>query len=377
MQDELYGQAPRKSPSPMPGIAFLVIVGLGLGAYFVGRGAGNGSNPRPVVPRADLTSHEQATVEIFESMAPGVVHVTCVERQLFGGEAATPRGTGTGFVWDDQGHIVTNYHVVSDGQGVWVRFKGSKENRTAKIVGIAPDHDLAVLRVNSTPSIGFHPIPIGSSHDLRVGQTVLAIGNPFGLDHTLTSGIVSALNRQIKSKSGRQISGVIQTDAAINPGNSGGPLLDSAGRVIGVNTAILSDVGQSAGIGFAVPVDLVNRVVPDLIAHGRVRRPRMGIIILDRPGAYLGYEPSGIVVRRVEKGSPADLAGIRPVNVDGRGYVRGADVITHINGKSVRTYNDLREVLEQYSGGDELVLKVERKDLGRTVEIKLELTEPQ
>jgi S1-C subfamily serine protease len=233
------------------------------------------AQPRAVTARGELTSDEQGTIGLFKAVSPSVVHVTnlAVRRVAFGVQAV-PRGAGTGFIWDDTGFIVTNYHVVEGASGARVILADGSTYDSDQIWGY-PDKDLAIIRIKA-PKEKLKPIAVGTSHDLQVGQTTLAIGNPFGLDQTLTTGIISALGREIESTNGRPIQGVIQTSAAINAGNSGGPLLDSAGRLIGVNTAILSPSGTFAGIGFAIPVDEVNRVVPQLIAHGKVVRPPVG-----------------------------------------------------------------------------------------------------
>ena len=231
-----------------------------------------------MTPRGPLAADEQAHIDLFRRSSPSVVHITTVatQRDLFSMNVMqVPRGTGTGFVWDDSGHIVTNFHVIQGGSGAKVTL-ADQTTFDAKLVGAFPDRDLAVLRIEA-PKAKLPPLAIGSSRDLIVGQRVYAIGNPFGLDQTLTIGIVSALNREIESFNGRSIRGVVQTDAAINPGNSGGPLLDSAGRLIGVNTQIASPSGASAGIGFAIPVDEVNRIVPRLIRDGRFVRPAIGV----------------------------------------------------------------------------------------------------
>ncbi len=232
--------------------------------------------PRAVAPRGPLAADELANVELFRRTSPSVVHITTLETQRDFFSRATqevPRGTGTGFVWDGDGHIVTNYHVIQGASAARVTLADQSTHK-ASLVGFFADRDLAVLKIE-VPRLP--PIPLGTSRDLLVGQRVYAIGNPFGLDQTLTTGIVSALNREIESFNSRTIRGVIQTDAAINPGNSGGPLLDSAGRLIGVNTQIASPSGASAGIGFAIPVDEVNRIVPRLIRDGRFVRPALGV----------------------------------------------------------------------------------------------------
>jgi len=233
--------------------------------------------PRPVAARGDLAADEQATIALFKQASPSVVYITTLARRLVGYFDVTevPQGTGSGFLWDGSGHVVTNFHVIQGASAARVTLHDGSE-WTATLVGASPDHDLAVLRI-AAPRQRLAPILVGRSGDLQVGQRVFAIGNPFGLDFTLTTGIVSALGRSIPSLTGRKIEDVIQTDAAINPGNSGGPLLDSAGRLVGVNTQIASPSGASAGIGFAVPVDTVNRVVPQLIAHGKLARPWLGI----------------------------------------------------------------------------------------------------
>jgi 2-alkenal reductase len=259
----------------------------------------------------------------------------------FGEDTRTRRGTGSGFVWDRGGHIITNHHVVAGAQQVFVRFDQG-EVYPARLVGSSPDHDLAVLRV-SAPATALKPIPIGKSADLVIGQAVFAIGNPFGLNRTLTTGIVSSLDRTLPTQSGREISGVIQTDAAINPGNSGGPLIDSAGRLIGVNTAIASNTGSSAGIGFAVPVDTVNKIVPQIISNGKPARPGIGIQAGSQElAARLGV--NGIVVINVQPGGAAERAGLRGVDMQAQ---RLGDVIVAVNGKAVSSISDLAAELEK------------------------------
>ena len=319
------------------------------------------ASPRPVVPRGALLPVEQALVERFRESRASVVYITTLayQRDWFSMDVEkVATGTGSGFVWDEQGHIVTNYHVVEQAQELEVTFS-DHSTRRAVVVGLAPEKDLAVLRLAEPPK-GVRPIPLGSSGDLQVGQSVLAIGNPFGLDQTLTTGVVSALGRTMTSPSGRRIGGVIQTDAAINPGNSGGPLLDSAGRLIGVNTAIQSPSGASAGIGFAVPVDTVNRVVPQLIARGRLQRPDLGFEALN-PG-YAGYfgNPKGVIVLRVRAGGPAARAGLQGVGRSGRRFVLG-DVIVAVDGHPVKDPDDLLDRVEQAAPGSVLKLEVLRE----------------
>jgi len=311
------------------------------------------AEPRAVTARGDLASDELNTIDIFRANSPAVVYVTsiAVRRGLFSLNAVEiPQGTGSGFVWDDQGRIVTNYHVISDANRVKVTMA---DNSTWKavLIGAAPDKDIAVLQIDA-PSHRLRPIAIGSSKDLLVGQKVFAIGNPFGLDQTITSGIISALNREIKAVTGRMIQGVIQTDAAINPGNSGGPLLDSAGRLIGVNTAIYSPSGAFAGIGFAVAVDIVNTIVPQIIKHGRIIRPGIGATLADeRVAQRLGLE--GVLILNLEKGGPAEKAGMLPTT-QYRGEIILGDIITAVAGAQVRSFEDLLTELERYRVGAEV-----------------------
>ena len=269
-----------------------------------------------------------------------------------------PEGTGSGFVWDQGGHIVTNFHVIKDAQAAHVTLADHTTYR-ASLVGAAPDKDLAVLHIDA-PKSKLAPIEVGSSEDLQVGQMAYAIGNPFGLDLTLTTGVISALGRQIQSVTKRTIKNVIQTDAAINPGNSGGPLLDSAGRLIGVNTAIYSPSGSSAGIGFAIPVDEVNRVVPQLIKKGKVDSPGLGVQILeDRSARELNVD-KGAVVLNVYSNSPADKAGLRPTRQTRSGRIRLGDIITAIDDKPVEKANDYFDILEKYKNGDTVTLTILR-----------------
>lgn len=333
------------------------------------------AEPREIQARGELAADEQTTIAIFESVSPAVVYITTSERVLdlmTRNLLEVPRGTGTGFVWDRQGHVVTNHHVVADVQAAYVRLANQRVYE-ATLVGVSPEHDIAVLRID-TRSSGPPPVAIGSSHDLRVGQKVFAIGNPFGLDYSLTSGVISALDRSIPSSEGRTIEHLIQTDAAINPGNSGGPLIDSAGRVIGMNTAIFSASGSFAGIGFAVPIDTINRVVPRLIAHGRYVRPALGVVtdrdLSRRLAEAMGVD--GVVVLRVQEGSPAARAGLRSAIVTQGGDVARADVIQAVEGRAVRTVEELLEVLDGFQVGDRVMLRIYRE--GETIEVGVVLS---
>ena len=326
---------------------------------------------RTVTARGELFSDERSTINLFRQASPSVVNITTigVERDLFTLNLyQIPQGTGSGFVWDINGDIITNFHVIQNADSAQVTL-ADQSNWKARVVGVAPDKDLAVLRIDA-PANRLRPIPIGTSKDLQVGQSVYAIGNPFGLDQTLTTGVISALNREIESVTRRPIQGVIQSDAAINPGNSGGPLLDSAGRLIGVNTAIYSTSGTSAGIGFAIPVDTVNRIVPELIRSGKIIRPGLGIQIADDQIAQrLGV--TGILVVDVARGSAAAKAGIQPTRRDAEGRLRLGDIITALDGKKVESPTDLYLLLEKYKIGDAVNISILRN--GKTVETKVAL----
>jgi len=310
--------APRAVSSVWPVLVLFLGLALLLGGlvywFWPGRSVSGPAQARAVTPAGKLADDEQATIQIFKNASPSVVHVTnlAVQRTSFSLNAQTiERGVGTGFVWDDNGHIVTNYHVVQGANLARVVFQDGTSYETRQI-WTYPDKDIAVLQVQA-PKSKLVPITVGSSHDLQVGQKTFAIGNPFGLDQTLTTGVVSALGREMTSPNNRPIRGVIQTSAAINPGNSGGPLLDSSGRLIGMNTAILSESGSFAGIGFAIPVDEINRVVPQLVNNGKVVRPRLGVQIAEDEQAHqLGVKEGALVVR-VFPGSPAEAAGLQGV----------------------------------------------------------------
>jgi 2-alkenal reductase len=335
-------------------VATTLIIVL-LAAYFaqpfVERSLYGTTTPRTVAPRADLADFEKTTVELFERVAPSVVQVVRLS-----GDAAHPTGvgSGTGFVWDAVGHIVTNNHVIEGASAVAVRLASGTVGE-ADIVGRAPNYDLAVLRLKGQVAMP-PPVAVGTSRDLKVGQAAFAIGNPFGLDQSLTTGIISALKRRLPTSGGREVADVIQTDAAINPGNSGGPLLDSAGRLIGVTTAIFSPSGAYAGIGFAIPVDVVNRVVPELIRSGRVPVPGIGILAADEADtARAGV--SGVVVAQVVPGLPAERAGMVGIDAAQR---RIGDVITEVNGQPVRRLADLTDELERAGVGQSVTLKLRR-----------------
>ena len=328
--------------------------------------AAQAAEPRPVTPRGPLLPHEQSLVRLFDAAAPSVAYINTEQLRatgLFG--ATVAQGAGSGFVWDSAGHVVTNHHVIQGARRVFVRLD-SADVIEARVIGAAPEYDLAVVRLARVPP-GLRPIPLGSSSDLRIGQAVFAIGNPFGLQRTLTQGIVSALDRELPTTGYREVAGVIQTDAAINPGNSGGPLLDSAGRLIGVNTAIRSASGSSAGVGFAIPVDLVNRIVPVLIARGRAPLPGIGITPV-RPDLVARAGISGVVIASVGAGSPAAQAGLQPI--DQRSGALG-DVIVAVNGRRVDTLSTFVTELDR-AGIDSMVeLTVERDGKARTVTLRV------
>jgi 2-alkenal reductase len=322
-------------------------------------------NVRAVEQRGALSDAERANIEIFERVSPSVVQVVTqstanpLSEESEGGGSAS----GTGFVWDDAGHVVTNNHVVQNASQIAIRLASGEAVR-AELIGTTPNYDLAVLRIRSSRKLP-PPIAVGSSSELKVGQFAFAIGNPFGLDQSMSSGIISALKRRLPTSSGREIANVIQTDTAINPGNSGGPLLDSAGRLIGVTTAILSPSGSNAGIGFAIPVDIVNRVVPELIRNGRVPTPGIGIVAASEAVATrLGAE--GVIVVRTAPGSPAERAGIRGVDFS-TGEI--GDVITAADGKQVHRLSDLTDQLEQVGAGKSVRLSLKRGSQTRDVEV--------
>ena len=332
---------------------------------------------RPAAARPDLDSEERRTIDLFKDASRSVAFITTQVAQVdywTRNVFEVPAGSGSGFVWDDRGHVVTNFHVVQDADSAKVTIGDAEYEAT--IVGYARDQDLAVLKV-AAPRERLVPIRVGMSTDLQVGQKVYAIGNPFGLDFTLTTGIVSALGRTIQGVGGATIFDVVQTDAAINPGNSGGPLLDSAGRLIGVNTAIYSPSGASAGIGFAVPVDTVSRIVPELIVHGRVIRPILGVDLDERLSAYvtrrLGVE--GVLLRGVARGGGAAAAGLEGTSVDRRGTVVPGDVVQDIDGKPVKSTSDLLGRLGSYRPGDTVTLTVWRDGKTRQVRVRLQAPE--
>ena len=324
------------------------------------------SEKRAITPRGPLAADELANIEAFRRLSPSVVHITtlAVQRDLFSRSLQqVSRGTGTGFVWDANGHVVTNWHVIEDGNAARVTLS-DQSSWPARLVGAFPDRDLAVLKIDA-PREKLPAIPVGSSRDLQVGQKVFAIGNPFGLDQTLTTGIVSALNRTIESSTNRSIRGVVQTDAAINPGNSGGPLLDSAGRLIGVNTQIASPSGASAGIGFAIPVDEVNRVVPRLIRDGKITRPALGVAAAqDNLHRALGLPP-GVALVQVTPNGLAARAGLEPFARGDDGRIVAGDVITAINDEPVATLDDMLTALEKRRPGETVTLSVWRSGRSR------------
>jgi S1-C subfamily serine protease len=328
--------------------------------------------PPPITPRADLTQLEKSTVDLFSQRSKSVVHITTVklETDIFRLNAlAVPQGMGSGFVWDTDGHIVTNYHVIREANGARVTL-ADQSVWEADLVGKSPRNDIAVLRIRAPKDV-LIPIAIGSSQDLAVGQQVFAIGSPFGLDATLSTGVISGLGREIEGLTGLPIHGAIQTDAAINPGNSGGPLLDSSGRLIGMNTSILSPSGGSAGVGFAVPIQIIARAVPELIKYGREVRPTIGAqYAADAIARRFGLR--GALIVEIAKDSPAEKAGLRPTRQEiSTGRIVLGDCIIGLDGKPIETDTDLFLALEQYKAGDKVKLTVWRNN--QAIDLELEL----
>jgi len=360
-------------------LALMLGVGIGLLVPRV-RGTGPLLAPekavRPVAPRGDLEPDEKETIDLFRKASPSVVYITNLglRRDLFSMDVTeTPQGTGSGFIWETSGYVVTNFHVIQNASSAEVTLE-DHSSWPARLVGYEADKDLAVLKIDP-PAGKLRALAVGASNDLQVGQKVYAIGNPFGLDQTLTTGIISALDRQIASVSGRSIRGVIQTDAAINPGNSGGPLLDSAGRLIGVNTAIYG-AGTYTGVGFAVPVDTVNRVVPQLIAHGKVVRPGLGVGLVRKAVARRLGVGNGVLVLEVSPRSGAAEAGLQATRRDRNGRLVLGDVIVAIDGKAVRSFEEVPRVLGIHKPGDFVKVTVVRglPDAPKPVDLQIQLT---
>jgi len=358
------------SPAVVPAVIVPLAILAALGTFST---ASHAQQPRPVTPRGPLDAQEQNNIAVFRRVSPSVVHITTLsqQRDFFSRNVTeVPSGTGSGFFWDEQGHIVTNFHVIRGASAAKVTLS-DQSSFDARLVGVDPDRDLAVLRITA-PRERLLPVPMGSSRELLVGQTVYAIGNPFGLDQTLTRGIVSALNREIESLTQRTIRNAIQTDAAINPGNSGGPLLDSAGRLIGVNTSIFSPSGGSNGIGFAIPADEVNRVVPQLIQHGRVIRPALGLTAGTEQLRQVLRLPKGVVLIGLQAGGAAQRAGLKPFMRGRDGRIVGGDVITAVNGTPVSDLDTLLNELEERQIGEKVTLTVWNG--GKTRQVQAQLT---
>ncbi|HEV3298511.1 MAG TPA: trypsin-like peptidase domain-containing protein [Planctomycetaceae bacterium] len=365
-------------------IAFVALY-LKLSGYWPQSLFDPGATPRDITPRGDLAEDEKSTIAIFKAVNGSVVHITTSElREDFRmNPVEIPQGSGSGFVWDNKGYIVTNYHVVRDarprrgGRGgvIHVALANSATSYSAQFVGGSSSTDLAVLKINA-PATELKPIPVGRSDDLQIGQKVFAIGSPFSLNQSFTTGIVSGLGREIQSEGGQTIKDVIQVNAAINPGNSGGPLLDSAGRLIGVTTAIVSPTGAFSGIGFAIPVDMVNSVVPRLIQSGSEEPPSIGISLFpDDVTSMLrnrGYiKQPGVLVKAVWPGSGAEAAGIVPTRRTEDGNIALGDLITAIDGKPVTEAKSVANAVGQKKSGDTIMLTVvrggERHDVAVTL----------
>ena len=376
MEREHHPQRSIGVAQPRAWLTFLLLVLAGLllfreARFWLGSVHRTGAEPRAVTARGDLADDEKSTIDLFRSVSPSVVYITTLARQqdFFSFRALeVPQGSGSGFIWDEHGYIVTNYHVIASAEGARVTL-ADRSTWAAQYVGSEPDKDIAVLKIDAPKGL-LPPIPVGTSTDLQVGQKVFAIGNPFGFDQTLTTGVISGLGREITSATRRPIQGVIQTDAAINPGNSGGPLLDSAGRIIGINTAIVSPSGAYAGLGFAVPVDVVNRIVPQIISGEKIKKPGLGVVLVpDHIVQRLGLRG---VLFQVIPGSAAEQAGLRPTRRDVYGRIILGDLIVGGDGKDIRNSNDLFRILDNHEIGDTLKLTIEREDRKGEIEVTLQ-----
>jgi S1-C subfamily serine protease len=331
------------------------------------------SGPSAGIADPSTVSDEENSIEVYKAVSPGVAFISTTSyTQDFWGDVQEGKGTGSGSVIDNEGHILTNYHVIEDAKKLTVNFGGNKVY-PATLVGGDPDTDLAVIKID--PPAGLPVIPLGDSDKLVVGQKVLAIGNPFGLDRTLTTGVISGLQRPIRARNGRPIDAAIQTDASINPGNSGGPLLDKYGRMIGINSQILSPAGGSVGVGFAIPVNIAKRIIPQLIQFGEVRRPKLGVDPLSveklsDQGVQLPVR-SGLLIRTAPAGGSAANAGIRGLSQDSNGDVVLGDIITSIDGEKMSDIDDLYRLLDKRKIGDTVQVQVYRSGKTLTVPVRL------
>jgi S1-C subfamily serine protease len=376
---------PPPRPRPFPwGTMVLVALALGATALAVwvlwprgGASAGEGGGTSATVdPEGSLNQEQERAEAIYRKVSPSVVHITrlaAVRDRLTFNLEQIPEGSGSGFIWDDKGHIVTNNHVIEKVSfGVSVTLA---DNTTlpARVVAAFPEKDLAVLWVDLPRDKKLPPIEIGSSRDLQVGQSAYAIGNPFGLDQSLTTGVISALGRQIRTENGQTIKNVIQTSAAINPGNSGGPLLDSAGRLIGITTAILSPSGGWSGVGFAIPADEVNQVISAAVANPKAPRAALGVLLAPaQPPGEDGQVLEGVLILNVLKGSAAEKAGLRGTSRDHSGDEQLGDIIVAVGGEKVRSFSDLQRALAKHAVGDQVTVTVLRDGQRRTVTVTLE-----
>lgn len=329
-------------------------------------------------PLHALTDDENENIRIYGSAGRSVVNIvtTSVSYDFFYNPAPST-GSGSGIIVDKKGDVITNYHVIEGAQSLVVTLHDGSRH-TAEVVGADPGSDIAVLKIDA-PEEKLAPLPFGESSDLKVGQKVLAIGNPFGLERTLTVGVVSSLGRTMRASNGRLMRGIIQTDAAINPGNSGGPLLNSSGQLIGVNTAIFSTVEGSIGIGFAIPVNSVKKVLPQLLAKGYVARAWLGISGQSIDAEYasvLGLPSGGVLIADVFKGSPADRAGLRGalrnLRIGSLIVAEGGDMITAVDGKTVKSMDDFNDIMEEYEPGRTVSLKLFRDKKVMFLKVRLD-----